>query len=49
MAKALAIQLLDNCSAALCSKSLHLPSCPKITWWKLQLVAAKMFACLQMP
>lgn len=39
MAKALKIQLLNNCSAALCSKSLHLPACPKIPRRKLQLVA----------
>jgi len=40
MAKALKILLLNNGSAALCGKSLHLPGCPKTPWCKLQLVAA---------
>lgn len=39
-AKALAIQLLNNCNAVLCSKSLHVPGSHKIPWCKLQLVAA---------
>lgn len=40
MAKALMIQLLNNCNAVLCNKSIHLPGCFKIPWCKLQLRAA---------